>query len=79
MREAYDSVIKDKLENNIIEEVTDTEINNISKEFYMLHRAVIHESAEIHEFSEKLLSSVQALETMEKLKEINGYARLTVE
>ena len=46
MREAYDSVIKDKLENNIIEEVTDTEINNISKEFYMLHRAVIHESAE---------------------------------
>ena len=46
MREAYDSVIKDQLENNIIEEVTDTEINNSSKEFYMPHRAVIRESAE---------------------------------
>ena len=31
----------------------------------------------IHEFSEKLLSSVQALETMGKLKEING-VRLTL-
>ena len=46
MREAYDSVIKDQLESNIIEEVSDTEINNSSKEFYMLHRAVIRESAE---------------------------------
>ena len=46
MPEAYDSVIKDQLESNIIEEVTDTEINNSSKEFYMLHRAVIRESAE---------------------------------
>ena len=44
-RKAYDSVIKDQLENNIIE-VTDTEINNSSKEFYMPHRAVIRESAE---------------------------------
>ena len=32
VREAYDSVIKDLLENNIIEEVTYTEINNSSKE-----------------------------------------------
>ena len=31
VREAYDSVIKDQLENNIIEEVTDTEINNSSE------------------------------------------------
>ena len=46
VREAYDSVIKDQLENNIIEEVTDAEINNSSKEFYMPHRAVIRESAE---------------------------------
>ena len=48
MRKAYDSVIKDQLENNIIE-VTDTEINNnnnSSKEFYMPHSAVIRESAE---------------------------------
>ena len=50
MREAYDSVIKDQLENNIIEEVTDTEINNSSKEFYMPHRAVIRESAESTKF-----------------------------
>ena len=33
----------------------------------------------IHEFSEKLLSDVQALETMGKLKEINGYVRLTLD
>ena len=33
----------------------------------------------IDEFSEKLLSSVQALETMGKLKEINGYVRLTLD
>ena len=33
----------------------------------------------IHEFSEKLLSNVQALETMGKLKEINGYVRLTLD
>ena len=46
VHEAYDSVIKDQLENNIIEEVTDTQINNSSKEFYMPHRAVICESAE---------------------------------
>ena len=46
IREAYDSVIKDQLENNIIEQVTDTEIHNSSKEFYMPHRAVIRESAE---------------------------------
>ena len=33
----------------------------------------------IHEFSEKLLSSVQALEIMRKLKEINVYVRLTLD
>ena len=33
----------------------------------------------IHEFREKLLSSVQALETIGKLKEINGYVRLTLD
>ena len=33
----------------------------------------------IHEFSEKLLGSVQALETMGKVKEINGYVRLTLD
>ena len=33
----------------------------------------------IHEFSEKLLSSVQAQETIGKLKEINGYVILTLE
>ena len=38
VRQAYDSVIKDKLENHIIEEVTNIEINNSSKEFYMPHR-----------------------------------------
>ena len=36
-------------------------------------------SYKIHEFSEKLLSSVQALETMGKLKEINGYVKLTLD
>ena len=46
MRDAYDSIIKDQLENNIIEKVTDTEINISSKGYYMPHRAVIHESAE---------------------------------
>ena len=33
----------------------------------------------IHEFSEKLLSSVQARETIGKLKEINGYVILTLD
>ena len=46
MCETYDSVTKDQLESNIIEEVTNTEINNNSKEFYMPRRAVICESAE---------------------------------
>ena len=32
----------------------------------------------IHEFSEKLLCSVQALDTMEKIKEMNGYVRVTL-
>ena len=38
VRQAYDSVIKNNLENSIIEEVTNTEINNSSKEFYMPQR-----------------------------------------
>ena len=38
VRQAYDSAIKDKLENHIIEEVTNMEINNSSKEFYMPRR-----------------------------------------
>ena len=33
----------------------------------------------IHEFSEKLLSSAQALETTGKQKEIKGYVRLTLD
>ena len=33
----------------------------------------------VHEFYEKLVISVQALETMNKLKEINGYVRLTLD
>ena len=33
----------------------------------------------IHEFYEKLLNSVQTLETMGKLKDINGYVRLTLD
>ena len=33
----------------------------------------------IHEFTEKLLESVQAVETMEKLKEINGYVKQTLD
>ena len=33
----------------------------------------------IHEFTEKLLGRVQAPETMRKLKEINGYVRLTLD
>ena len=46
VREACDNFINDQLENNVIEQVTDTEINNSSKEFYMPHRAGIRESAE---------------------------------
>ena len=42
VRETYDGVIK----NNIIEEVTDADINNISIEFYLPHRSVIRESVE---------------------------------
>ena len=33
----------------------------------------------IHDFSEKLLCSVQALDTMWKIKEINGYVRVTLD
>ena len=33
----------------------------------------------IHEISEKLVISVQTLDTMNKLKEINGYVKLTLD
>ena len=33
----------------------------------------------IHEFSEKLLCSVQALDTMRKMKEMSGYVRVTLD
>ena len=33
----------------------------------------------IHEFYEKLVISMQVLETMNKLKEINGYVKLTLD
>ena len=33
----------------------------------------------IHDFSEKLLCSVQALDTMGKIKEMNGYVRVTLD
>ena len=46
MHEAYNSIIKDLLENCITEEITDTEINNSSKVFYMPHRAAIRKRAE---------------------------------
>jgi len=35
--------------------------------------------SKIHDFYEKLVACVQALETMGKLKEINGYVRLTLD
>ena len=33
----------------------------------------------IHDFSEKLLCSVQALDTMGKIKEMNGYVKVTLD
>ena len=36
-------------------------------------------SSKIHEFYEKLVNSVQSLETLGKLKEVNGYARNTLD
>ena len=33
----------------------------------------------IHDFSEKLLCTVQALDTMGKIKEMNGYVRVTLD
>ena len=35
--------------------------------------------ARIHEFYEKLTSNIQALDTMGKLREINGYVRVTLD
>ena len=36
-------------------------------------------SQKIHDFLEKLLCSVQALDTMGKIKEMNGYVRVTLQ
>lgn len=36
-------------------------------------------SNRIHDFLEKLYGSVQALTTMKKLKEINGYLKITLD
>ena len=33
----------------------------------------------IHDFSEKLLCSLQALDTMKKIKKMNGYVRVTLD
>ena len=38
-----------------------------------------NQPARIHEFYDKLLFNVQSLETMGKLKEINGYVRMTLD
>ena len=35
--------------------------------------------ARIHDIYEKLLFYVQSLETMGKLREVNGYVRMTIE
>ena len=35
--------------------------------------------ARIHDFYEKLLFNVQSLETMGKLREVNGYVRMTID
>lgn len=35
--------------------------------------------AKIHDFYEKLLSNLQALETLGKLREISGYVRMTID
>ena len=35
--------------------------------------------SKIHDFYEKLLSNVQALETLGKLREISGYVRMTID
>ena len=71
-----------------------TRVNNILVEKYGKHNEIsiahvqnimslthinISNPHKIHEFSEKLLGSVQALETMGKVKEINGYVRLTLD
>ena len=78
VREPYDSVIKDQLENNIIEKATGTEINNSSKEFYMPHRAVIRESAEstklgvVYNVSVKFESGFSLNDCLEKGKPLQN-------
>ena len=66
-----------KLENNIIEEVTDTEINNSSNEFYMRHRVVNRKRTEstklrvVYEASVKFepeFSHNNCLETVDRFK-----------
>ena len=72
-------VIKDQLQNNIIEEVTDAEINNSSNEFYMRHRAVICESTEsaklrvVYEASVKSESGFLLNDCLEKWSEKANY------
>ena len=56
-------------------EVANAHVQNIM----LLHHISNSNPYKIHEFSEKLLSSVQALETMGKHKEINGYVRITLD
>ena len=56
-------------------EVANAHVQNIMLLFHISNS----NPYEIHEFSEKLLSSLQALETMGKLEEINGYVRLTLD
>ena len=56
-------------------EVTNAHVQNIM----LLPHINNSNPYKIHEFREKLLSSVEALETMGKLKEINGYVRLTLD
>ena len=56
-------------------EVANAHVQNIMS----LHHINNSNPYKIHEFSEKLLSSVQALETMGKHKEINGYVRITLD
>ena len=72
VRRAYKTVVKDQLENNIIEEVTETEINNSSKEFYMPHKAVVCECAEstmlrvVYDASVKSESALSLNDCLEK-------------
>ena len=56
-------------------EVANAHMQNI------IHLPRIHDFslAKVHDFYEKLMNSVQSLETMGKLSEINGYVRITID